>query len=333
MDKYDCYIRNIQNSKSKNIDLWTYIKIYFLIFTWVFSILFPFIIIYYTLKDKNRFYILLYIVLSSLSMILLYVLKKYFYDKLINSAGDSYKKYFNIEIKNFNIKKEDKKILCAEFPHGIFCCGYVHNLMYLNQNLGNFRHVLFPFLLDIPFWGDILKMVDAIRSNKSTVAQYMERGENIHILPGGFHEICLTENFCYNIYVPSGFIAMCIKYKYSIIPVLNLGENETMYVLKIPEKIYNCISKYIFKVIKIPVFIGFGKYFTPIPENVTIWTIYGDPIECVQSDDETFEKAVDRIKKVMQVELQRLFDRNIKEYCKVNNTDESLYKLKIINAK
>lgn len=330
---YFDFNKKIQNLKTKSVSNVTVFYLIVLFSYWTFSILIPISVILYTFFYKYFLYLKLYVFTSIIHNYFVNYISKYnIYKLFIDKIKNSIDIYFNIKRINMNPKLLESnskiKTMYAEFPHGIFTIGFLCNSFILSKH--KFKNVVFDILCNIPFFGDFLQTNNCIDSNKYVLQKNMQNGYGIHILPGGFHEIFLSENFNYNIYVPTGFIAMCVKYKYQIIPILNLGENETFYIYKIPNKYFSLITN-LLSIIKIPIFLAFGNLIPFLPYNVNIWSIYGEPIECIQNENESLSESVSRIHSLVCLQIKNMFDKNIINYCTAYNLDDKLYKLKIFS--
>jgi hypothetical protein len=322
----------IEKSKYTQTKIQSNINVFislFLFYLWVFSFTFPIVTLGMTVYNKNLKFLYLYLSASFFSKVVLKCIrmKKGAKSAVQNMFLNALHEYFNIKRVNCNMNKYDKKLLYAEFPHGIFTAGFMINS--LEGDKHNIKNAVSDAMYHCPFAGDLAKLFGGTPCNKINLNCLMEQGENIHLMPGGFNEILLTENYTYNLYVDTWFIAMCVKHNYNIIPVLNIGENETYCIYKLPRSIYRLIFNYIYKYIKLPVFFALGKNFTLAPYNTNIWSLYGKPIECGVRDNEEIHHAVERIQQRICRNLKDLFYENIHLFCKKYDLDPKMYKINI----
>ena len=263
------------------------------IFLWVGSFILPIFSLLHSLR-MVAYYLILTIVFK-----IFFLFKTNNYDLISTNLR---KNFYNN--KNENLKTLKDKSLLACFPHGLFCGGFV-----MGSNIAK-NKCISSLVLEIPIFGDICKTIFKSVS-KDSMKSIMSKGETLSLLPGGFNEIYMMENYKYNIHVPSGFIALAIKYNYTIYPMLSLGENETYNTIPIPKWMFGYLKRLI-RTIPIPIIIPFGKYCTFIPMDVPIVTYYGNPINC---ENETVENIKDKI----IYELQKTFNKNIENYCEYRN--------------
>lgn len=194
--------------------------------------------------------------------------------------------------------------LITIFPHGMFCVGY--SMSGCVKAGTKYYKAVSNILLSLPMFSSWMRKLKFTSIDKNNMKTIMERGDNISILPGGFNEILLLRKYEYNIYIPTGFIALSCKYGYTIKPCLSLGENETFSTLSPPKFLW----KYLFRIMKV----------IPVPLSIPYWVhrvpvviLYGEPIECHPGDN------ISEIRDKLIVTLTKLFEDNIENYCNYRN--------------
>jgi hypothetical protein len=275
----------------------------FLIITWIFSFIFPILILF----DYKFLFIYLLLILIT-KIFFKYFFNNIHHNYILNSCFNYY------SVKFINEAEIDNKSLIACFPHGIFCQGF-SILVFLKKNYINF---VASILINMPIIGYLLKTYNTKSADKNTFINNMKKNNNLLLLPSGFNEVFMTTKYEYNLYIPTGFIVLCIKNEYNIYPCLFLGENEIFDTITIPKKYW----KYCFKLIKI-IQIPLNFIYSIIPKKVPIHIIYGKKIKCNKLD------SVENIREQIKNQLTLMFDSNIKEYCKLYNFDSTKYKLNI----
>jgi len=271
------------------------------VFLWIVSYILPI----FSLMHSFKMVISYLIVVMLFKVFLLFSIDHY--DLICANLKKNF--YNNQNNDNDNLKALKDKSLLACFPHGLFCGGFV-----MGSNIVE-NKCISNLVLTIPIFGDICKTIFKSIS-KDSMKLIMSKGESLSLLPGGFNEIYMMENYKYNIYIPSGFIALAIKYNYTIYPMLSLGENETYNTIPIPKSMFGYLKRFI-KVIPIPIIIPFGKWMTFIPITVPIITYYGNPINC--ENEFMDDKSIENVKDKIIFELQSIFDENIEKYCEYRN--------------
>jgi len=200
--------------------------------------------------------------------------------------------------------KPNNKVLIAMFPHGMFPCNV--GIIGGYRSGTSFKTVVASALLNIPIFGDAAAKVGFTSSSKENITDLMSKSENLSILPGGFNELYMTRKYEYNLFVPTGFIAMSIKYGYTIYPTLSFGENEFPSIIGPPKWSWKLLSK-LMRYLQIPLAIPYNF------ERVPIIPYVGKPIQCYVGDDvaDVREKVIEGLKQV--------FSNNIDQYCKYRN--------------
>ena len=274
------------------------------ILLWIISFVLPLIILI-----NYRFIYVYLLVIISFKIFITYIYNKTYTQFLLNKAS----KYYSLKIIN-EPKISDNKNLIACFPHGIFTQGF---FIFSSIKLDYIKFVS-SVLINTPLMGDFLKKHNILSADKKTFINIMKKEKNMSLLPGGFNEFFMTTKYEYNLYIPTGFIALCIKNEYNIYPCLFLGENEIYDTSPIPKRYWLYIIKFI-KIINIPL----NFIYSIVPNRVPIHIIYGEKIECNKLD--SIEETREKIKN----QLISIFNSNIKEYCKLYNFDHTKYKLNI----
>lgn len=195
--------------------------------------------------------------------------------------------------------------LITTFPHGMFCIGYGTSGSYKAGT--TYYKTVSSILMRLPFFSDWLRKLKYTSIDKNNIKTLMERGDNISMLPGGFNELILLRKYEYNIYIPTGFIALACRYGYTIKPCLSLGENETFSMLSPPKFMW----KYLFRLMKV---ISFPLSIPYWLHRVPVVILYGEPIECHHGDN------ISEIRDKLIITLTKLFEDNIENYCNYRNS-------------
>ena len=289
------------------------------IFIWILSYMYP-IIALIALFFGNWNILISYIVVAITSRFAFPIL--YSHDIQNKIVEKNFKEYFNAQYIDKPTDIPKNKVLFAHFPHGLFCGGFN-----INGGQGTkYIKCIARELINIPIFGDLLKYLKYTSCDKHNMHKLMKKSENIMLLPGGFHEVFMMTNYEYNLYVPKGFIVLCLKHEYTIYPCLTLGENETYNTITVPKKLWVNIRN-ILKYFKFPFILAFGRWMTFFAKNTPLTTIYGNPICCIDNKDGTDQ--IDRIHKEVIQSLKNSFDNNIVKYCKSNSFDQSKYSIVI----
>jgi hypothetical protein len=199
----------------------------------------------------------------------------------------------------------NKKVLVTVFPHGLFTIGFF--IAGGGKAGTSFFKLVSSIIISIPVIRDWGTKIDFIAASKKIMSSKMKQMKNLILIPGGFNEIFMMREYEYNLFIPTGFIAMSIKNEYTIYPVLALGENELIQTLHIPKCFWKSIIKFM-RIFPIPICFPYSA------RKVPVITYYGTPIICCQTDNvmEVREKIINC--------LTEIFHNNIKTYCEYRNS-------------
>jgi hypothetical protein len=282
-----------------------YLTVGFTIYAWVSSLGIPLLCALHTIYARNLYALATYAVyeISFKTCIDLF-----FTQEIHNNIfyKDLCKLYYspmeNHTLVKTTAPKQSKMI--ASFPHGLFCGGF--NIAGGCRSGTSFTALVASVIVNIPCFGDWLKVIGFQTISKSNMQRLMNNKENIIIVAGGFNEIFMMRKYEYNIFIPSGFIAMAIKQEYTIIPLLSLGENETFSVITPPKFTWRWLQS-MMRVFPVPIIFPYAGH------RIPVIPIYGDGIECKPTDD------VEEIRQQLKKSLEDIFKNNIEEYCRYRN--------------
>jgi len=98
---------------------------------------------------------------------------------------------------------------------------------FLIRSLGDTAH------FSIPFWKELLMFGGAVQGTRENCAQLMKQGKHILVFPGGGREVFKRKGEAYKLIWKNrtGFVTMAIEYGYSILPVAQVGVENTYSIL------------------------------------------------------------------------------------------------------
>lgn len=233
---------------------------------WIFGFIYNF-----TFASWQYFYIF-----SSLSISLWcipYKIDKGYGWNLFNTFFHIYNKSMEIII----VDPEDKYESCVFgfHPHGILPMAF--------WEIGSY----FPFQNTVMFFGSQLSIIpfyklcfylrgQAMPATKTNVIRSLDKGKNVLISPGGVQEMICThrdQNKLHIIAYHLGFIKYAMKYKYRVVPIVSVYEDERYQNPGQP------IEKITYKLLKVPACPIFtNKYGLPWSNRLPTKIIIGKPI-------------------------------------------------------
>ncbi|GMH73989.1 hypothetical protein TrST_g6649 [Triparma strigata] len=209
--------------------------------------------------------------------------------------------------------KRDDKTLCCFHPHGALSCGWT--LANASRSLGslttNMRWLVAPLLFKIPLINEVLRWNSVQSVTPQNFKRVMALGENISIIPGGFHSAALFQRNKFRCFVMKrkGFVKYALQFGYKLRPCFSFGEEKTYYTL-------NAFEKLRMKLLannNMPPVIFLGKYGVLPCDDFELTCIVGEPIQCPKIEKPT-AADVDKYHALYIEGLRKVFDDHKAEY-------------------
>lgn len=188
-----------------------------------------------------------------------------------------YYKTLNIEFEgNALPSPSSSQTLYSVHPHGAFSFGW--SLLYSSPIMSHVRFCFSPALFKSPFFRLFSRLVGTPGSaGKSDMIQYLEKGEHLALLPGGFEEATLTSATKDRVFIKKrhGFIRLCLKYGVAVKPVYVFGEKSLFSNIQGMYKFRLGLNR-----LGIPAILIWGNMFFPLlPKwNKSLYIVVGSPL-------------------------------------------------------
>jgi hypothetical protein len=125
----------------------------------------------------------------------------------------------------------ERRVMYAVAPHGISCFGFAAT--FVPSVRGRVRVMASRLFLYAPLVRDIWFAAGVVTATRETFDACIARGENIAVIPSGveglYHEVITPVDHAarvINVYrVRAGFLALAIRHRMLLVPVLACGEN------------------------------------------------------------------------------------------------------------
>jgi hypothetical protein len=125
----------------------------------------------------------------------------------------------------------NRRVMYAAAPHGLSCFGFAAS--FVPSLRGRVRLLASPIFVCIPLLRDIWYLAGVVTAQRETFDACIARGENIAVIPSGieglYYEIVTPVEVgskIIDVYrVRSGFLALAIKHRMLLVPVLSCGEH------------------------------------------------------------------------------------------------------------
>ncbi len=172
----------------------------------------------------------------------------------------------------------------------------------------------------IPLVGNLLIQVGMIRASHRAADRALAAGHKVLVLPGGNYEAFRPYSQRHRVDFGGhvGYVRLALRNKVPVVPVLNLGGHETLFVLWRGEKLAKLSgAKRLLRSDSFPLFfalpwgVALGPIFhLPLPAKLEVEV--GEPIDLTQhlGDDDPEDRAtLQRLSDVVQARLQEMMDR------------------------
>jgi len=145
-------------------------------------------------------------------------------------------------------------------------------------------------------------------ADSASIRRFMERGDNVALIPGGFQDATIFEHGKERTFVRQrkGFVKYCLEFGYRLHPVWTFGEAETYHAFKGLQGLRLKLNKY-----NVPALLPFGWWPCPVLPLPTarLMTVVGPGIDLPKMPEPSSE-TVDHWHQVYMQALQQLFDQH-----------------------
>jgi len=185
--------------------------------------------------------------------------------------------------------KSNKPMFFAIHPHGAFCSGW--SMLVVAPFMTSVRFCFSPALYYSPIFKFFCRLgVKPGKCDKVSMVGYMKKGENIALPPGGFEEATITGRQD-RVYIKkrTGFIKLCLKHGYSVVPVYVFGENRLFSNVQGWWELRLWLNS-----LGLPAIACWGSTFVPLApqrHSCGIRIVAGEPLDLPKIEDPTREEV------------------------------------------
>jgi hypothetical protein len=220
---------------------------------------------------------------------------------------------------------KSKNLLCVS-PHGILTLGFAMLVSTEEWDLTDSKWLIADVLFYLPFVKEWMQWNDLHGCCKENMVKFMEQGENLALIPGGFQEATKYKHGVNELHIKDrkGFMKYALKYGYNVQPSYVFGETLTYWTIsfKYFEKFMLWLNTW-----NIPTTVFFGKFpFIFMPNNdIDVTVCVGKPFKCPHVPDiDSKPELIDKYHGIYIDEIKKLFDRNKHKYLPANSSMELL---------
>ncbi len=191
------------------------------------------------------------------------------------------------------------------------------------------RSLVDDFHYQIPGWRDAAQNVGFVRGSRENCNAMMEHGEHITVYPGGARETSKRKGEKYKLTWKkrTGFARMAIEHGYDIIPVAQVGAEDSYDIMMDPDEIMDSkfgewlkekgVTGTYFKDGDTLPPLAKGLAFTPIPRPEKQYYAFGQRISTKEykgkTDDETLWKLRTLVQTHLELEIAKLRIKKIED--------------------
>ncbi|CEM14947.1 unnamed protein product [Vitrella brassicaformis CCMP3155] len=198
-------------------------------------------------------------------------------------------------------------VICCH-PHGIFAAGVV--VLTSNGDLSGLKartitsSFLYYFAPTLRIFLAPAGVLGAAR--KEDFTNYMKRGENMTMVPGGFHEATISCPHKDRVYLRKrkGFVKYALQHGYALTPVYTFGECDTFSNVQGGWKWRFALNSF-----GVPTVLFWGVPFAPLlPRRVPMLVVVGKPLQLPCIPTPTRDEVAEYHEKYIH-HLQKLYDK------------------------
>jgi len=222
-------------------------------------------------------------------------------------------KYFKSFTMIIEEELNEKNSIFPSIPHGIMSWIMALHILQGHPILRKFHTCGTRYMIYLPITGIFSRLIGIEAVNNGNFKNFLEQGENIVFIPGGWECATLTDPNRDRTYLKNrkGFIKYALTHGSKVHPVYNFGENKLFSTFK-KWKFLDTIGLLLNK-LKFPGVLFLGKFlFLPF-SNVDCCSVIGRGIQFPKINNPTIQD-VDNFHKIYIENVVNLYDRYKKEY-------------------
>ncbi|KAI8904626.1 diacylglycerol acyltransferase-domain-containing protein [Powellomyces hirtus] len=225
--------------------------------------------------------------------------------------------------KDAEVDPKAGPFLMGLHPHGILCYSHFVNVITdvsgfpeLFPNIER-RVAVLDLLFRLPILREIALIHGLISVNKSSIKYWLSQGTNkaVGIVVGGAAESLESFDGVHRVILKRrrGFFRLALETGSALIPVYSFGETSLWSQLQHP--VLCKLQKLLLRLTGFTIPVCYGRWFTPIPNQIELVTVVGKPISVTKIQSPT-DAQIEDLQRVYIVALTELFDKYKDKYAK-----------------
>jgi 1-acyl-sn-glycerol-3-phosphate acyltransferase len=191
-----------------------------------------------------------------------------------------------------------------EFPHGVFPLGFMLSATLVQHIMPGLRveGALASILFHLPIIGHIAHWFGSRPATSKNINLLLDDA-SVGILVGGIAEIFCTSTTQEKIYLRKrkGFVKVALERGVPLVPIYYFGQTQLLQF--VGGRLISRISR----ALRTSLILYYGRYFLPIPYQVPITMVVGEPIPVDRVAQPT-EQQIDELHQRFMDEVVKLFD-------------------------
>jgi len=198
----------------------------------------------------------------------------------------------------------DKHYIFVEFPHGVFPLGFMLSATIVQKVLTGLRveGAIASILFRIPVLAQLCHWFGSRPATTGNIHKLLDQG-SAGLMAGGIAEIFLSSREHEKVYLKKrkGFVKIALQRGAPLVPIYYFGNTQLLDFAGGPA------MQKVSRSLRMSLLLFYGRWYLPVPYQVPITMVIGEPMEVEQVDNPTDEQ-INQLHERFVAELHKLFD-------------------------
>lgn len=198
----------------------------------------------------------------------------------------------------------DRHYIFVEFPHGVFPLGFMLSATIVQKVLTGLRveGAIASVLFRIPVLAQLCHWFGSRPATTGNIHKLLDQG-SAGLMAGGIAEIFLSSREHEKVYLKKrkGFVKIALQRGAPLVPIYYFGNTQLLDFAGGPA------MQKVSRSLRMSLLLFYGRWYLPVPYQVPITMVIGEPMEVEQVDNPTDEQ-INQLHERFVAELHKLFD-------------------------
>jgi len=198
----------------------------------------------------------------------------------------------------------DRHYIFVEFPHGVFPLGFMLSATIVQKVLTGLRveGAIASILFRIPVLAQLCHWFGSRPATTGNIHKLLDQG-SAGLMAGGIAEIFLSSREHEKVYLKKrkGFVKIALQRGAPLVPIYYFGNTQLLDFAGGPA------MQKVSRSLRMSLLLFYGRWYLPVPYQVPITMVIGEPMEVEQVDNPTDEQ-INQLHERFVAELHKLFD-------------------------